>query len=93
MRNLPEVFTIIFQTVSGKKIDQLRECQVFLDTKSHKMLRPSQTRWLSLQVIFILNIYYRGNCEFVDYFQTVVDRILENGDALILVFTEFKQFE
>lgn len=37
---------------SSKRIEELAEYQVFVDLKPHKMLRPSQTRWLSLQVSF-----------------------------------------
>lgn len=35
---------------SSKRIDQLKECQVFVQMKPSKMLHPAQTRWLSLQV-------------------------------------------
>lgn len=37
---------------SSKRIEELAECQTFVNLKPHKMLRPSQTRWLSLQVSF-----------------------------------------
>lgn len=36
---------------SAKKIHKFREFQTFLDIKTHKILRPSQTRWLSLNAI------------------------------------------
>lgn len=36
---------------SSKRTAALREFQVFANEKTHKMLHPSQTRWLSLQVI------------------------------------------
>lgn len=36
---------------SAKRIHQFQEFQTFLDIKTHKILRPSQTRWLSLSVI------------------------------------------
>lgn len=34
---------------SSKRIDELRECQVFCQLKPTKLLHPAQTRWLSLQ--------------------------------------------
>nr|XP_023013328.1 uncharacterized protein LOC111503289 [Leptinotarsa decemlineata] len=34
---------------SSKRIDRLKECQVFINMKPHKLLHPAQTRWLSLQ--------------------------------------------
>ncbi|EFA13157.1 Zinc finger protein 862-like Protein [Tribolium castaneum] len=34
---------------STKRILELGECQVFVNEKPHKMLYPSQTRWLSLK--------------------------------------------
>ncbi|XP_011876164.1 PREDICTED: zinc finger MYM-type protein 1-like [Vollenhovia emeryi] len=34
---------------SSKRIEELAEYQSFVDLEPHKMLRPSQTRWLSLQ--------------------------------------------
>lgn len=37
---------------SPKRTNNLEEYQKFLDLKPYKMLRPSQTRWLSLQVSF-----------------------------------------
>jgi hypothetical protein len=36
---------------SSKRQKFLREYQSFLNEKPHKMLRPSQTRWLSLQAV------------------------------------------
>ncbi|XP_056643937.1 uncharacterized protein LOC130449894 [Diorhabda sublineata] len=36
---------------SCKRYVELRVCQVFLDMKPNKLLRPSQTRWLSLQMV------------------------------------------
>lgn len=41
-----------FFSNSSKRLGFLKECQSFLEEKPHKMLHPSQTRWLSLQVIF-----------------------------------------
>lgn len=35
---------------SPKRIEKFEEFQSFLELKPHKMLRPCQTRWLSLQV-------------------------------------------
>lgn len=35
---------------SSKRISELGECQIFANEKPHKMLYPSQTRWLSLKV-------------------------------------------
>ncbi|KAB0790298.1 hypothetical protein PPYR_15369, partial [Photinus pyralis] len=34
---------------SSKRLHQLFECQIYAQEKSHKMLYPSQTRWLSLK--------------------------------------------
>lgn len=51
---------------SSKRQSQFKAFQEFCDTKVHKILRPAQTRWLSLSV--------------------VVDRILEQWDALKLYF-------
>ncbi|XP_050300186.1 LOW QUALITY PROTEIN: uncharacterized protein LOC126738788 [Anthonomus grandis grandis] len=34
---------------SSKRISELKECQIFANEKPHKMLHPSQTRWLSLK--------------------------------------------
>ncbi|KAB0790539.1 hypothetical protein PPYR_15060 [Photinus pyralis] len=36
---------------SSKRLNELKECQVFANEKPHKILRPSQTRWLSLQAV------------------------------------------
>lgn len=52
---------------SSKRINTLQEFQTFCELKPHKILRPSETRWLSLQ--------------------HVVDRVLEQYEALILYFT------
>lgn len=35
---------------SSKRIEEFEEFQKFLNLKPHKMLKPSQTRWLSLKV-------------------------------------------
>ncbi|XP_030764914.1 uncharacterized protein LOC115889120 [Sitophilus oryzae] len=40
-----------FFSNSSKRLRFLNECQSFLDEKPHKMLHPSQTRWLSLQEV------------------------------------------
>lgn len=53
---------------SSRRMNNLKEFQVFCDLKPHKILRPSATRWLSLQ--------------------QVVDRVLEQYNALILYFTD-----
>lgn len=45
---------------SSKRLSELRECQVFAQETPHKLLYPSQTRWLSLKVYnitVILNLY------------------------------------
>lgn len=39
---------------SSKRINELKECQIFAEEKPHLMLYPSQTRWLSRQVILFL---------------------------------------
>jgi hypothetical protein len=39
---------------SSKRSDELKECQIFCEEKPGKMLHPSQTRWLSLQVIQLI---------------------------------------
>nr|XP_015839922.1 PREDICTED: uncharacterized protein LOC107398880 [Tribolium castaneum] len=36
---------------SSKRQESFEECQIFLEMKPHKMLKPSQTRWLSLQAV------------------------------------------
>ncbi|CAH0551119.1 unnamed protein product [Brassicogethes aeneus] len=53
---------------SSKRNNALKEFQVFCELKPHKILRLSETRWLSLQ--------------------QVVDRVLEQYNALTLYFTE-----
>lgn len=53
---------------SSKRIESLKEFQDFVQLKNHKMLKPSQTRWLS--------------------FQSCIDRILEQWNALTLFFAE-----
>lgn len=53
---------------SSKRQSQLKAFQEFCDTKIHKILRPAQTRWLSLS--------------------SVVNRILEQWDALALYFDD-----
>lgn len=40
-----------FFSNSSKRCHNLKECQGFIDEKPRKMLKLSQTRWLSLQVI------------------------------------------
>ncbi|CAH1099060.1 unnamed protein product [Psylliodes chrysocephalus] len=37
---------------SPRRIDEFEEYQKFLQLKPHKLLRPAQTRWLSLQISF-----------------------------------------
>lgn len=54
-------------STSANRFSALTEFQEFCDFKPHKLLRPSQTRWLSLQ--------------------QVVDRTIEQYDALMLYFT------
>jgi len=56
-----------FFSHSSKRQSQLVEFQQFLNIDVHKILHPSQTRWLSLA--------------------SVVDRLLEQWDALKLFFT------
>lgn len=60
---------------SSVRLNHLKECQVFLNIKPHKILKLCQTRWLSLQ--------------------SVVNRIVEQYDPLILFFTNesFKRFK
>lgn len=36
---------------SCKRIDSFKEYQLFTETQPHRILRPSQTRWLSLQLV------------------------------------------
>lgn len=54
---------------SSKRLSELRECQVFAEEKPHKLLYPSQTRWLSLKVrinnseiLIIIIITFIGSC-------------------------------
>lgn len=56
-----EAYITIFRiAVINSRIKELTECQTFVNLKPHKMLRPSQTRWLSLQVSFrFYNNYIR----------------------------------
>lgn len=35
---------------SSKRGEELKEFEMFIELKPHKLLRPNQTRWLSLQV-------------------------------------------
>lgn len=56
-----------FFSHSSKRQSQLVEFQQFLNIDVHKILHPSQIRWLSLA--------------------SVVDRLLEQWDALKLFFT------
>lgn len=53
---------------SSKRQSEFRDFQIFTETDIHKLLRPAQTRWLSLT--------------------TVVDRILEQWQALRLYFDD-----
>ncbi|XP_071578641.1 uncharacterized protein [Temnothorax nylanderi] len=46
----------------------LEECQIFLNEKPHKILKPSQTRWLSLEVSFIFELKKLFICLFVYLF-------------------------
>lgn len=39
---------------SSKRSEELKECQIFAEEKPTKILRPCQTRWLSLKVIMLL---------------------------------------
>lgn len=52
---------------SSNRLKDLKKCQMFAKIEPHKMLKLSQTRWLSLQM--------------------VVNRILEQWNALLLFFT------
>lgn len=72
---------------SSKRAEKLKEFQAFIELKPHKLLRPNQTRWLSLQVVYFCCIFFLY-CDVYNYnFQAAVDRLLENWDALILFFT------
>lgn len=54
-----------FFSNSSNRCKLLTECQQFLHEKPHKMLRPSQTRWLSLEVNFELmnlGLLHSGYC-------------------------------
>jgi hypothetical protein len=42
---------------SSKRSSELKECQIFCEEKPSKMLYPSQTRWLSLQVTILVLTY------------------------------------
>jgi len=43
---IKEIYT--YMKYSFKRQSQFSEFQIFVDTKPHKMLQPSQTQWLSL---------------------------------------------
>lgn len=51
-RNLEDFIRNIYNYFahSSKRCEALQEFQLFLDLKPHKLLHPSQTRWLSLEV-------------------------------------------
>lgn len=57
-----------FLNSSSKRLCELEHFQSFLSLDPHRMLHPSQTRWLSLSA--------------------VIERILEQWDALRLYFTD-----
>lgn len=42
---------VIYFAHSSKRIGELKEYQIFANLKPHKLLKPSQTRWLSSQVV------------------------------------------
>ncbi|XP_029669925.1 uncharacterized protein LOC115239507 [Formica exsecta] len=70
---------------SSKRKSNLEEYQKFLDLKPYKMLRPSQTRWLSLQAVVdrVLLLWdsftlYFTNAVFEEDKLHVTDAILNN---------------
>lgn len=52
-RSLEEFIRNIYNyfSNSSKRLEKLKQYQIFVNLKPHKMLHPAQTRWLSLQVI------------------------------------------
>lgn len=55
-RSLEDLIRSIYNyfSHSSNRSAKLREFQVFVQLKPHKILHPSQTRWLSLQVSFFI---------------------------------------
>lgn len=67
---------------SSKRMADLVQFQVFVQEKVHKMLKVSQTRWLSLIVSYLfLYIFFK-----YFLFQNVVERIIEHWSSLTLYF-------
>nr|CAH7717430.1 unnamed protein product [Callosobruchus chinensis] len=61
-----DIFT--YMQYSFKRFTEFKEFQIFLNLKPHKLLQPSQTRWLSLSAVIIrvleqydaLKLYFQG---------------------------------
>lgn len=88
-----------FTTCSSKRQAQLLRVQAFLDVKSHKMLHPSQTRWLSLAAVVCrileqwnaLKLFFTNMCfsERIVSAQEILDYI---SDPIVKLFYLFLQW-
>ncbi|XP_050298659.1 uncharacterized protein LOC126737704 [Anthonomus grandis grandis] len=70
---------------SAKRIADFEQFQFFIDLKPHKMLRPSQTRWLSLQAVVdrVLTVWEALKLYFTNFiFETKIDSLHVDGILL-----------
>ncbi|XP_066990850.1 zinc finger protein 862-like [Macrobrachium rosenbergii] len=84
---------------SPKRTSELKEFQIFVDIKPHKLLHPSQTRWLSLHMVvsrlleqFEALILYFTNAVWEDRIlaaQSILDNLKDPRNRLYLEFLDF----
>lgn len=91
--------TYNFFSNSPKRIESLKEFQNFTNTKIHKLLHPSQTRWLSLEsaVVRLLEQYdslilFFTDTLFTERLLTAEAILTRLKDPLTKCFLEFLEF-
>lgn len=84
---------------SPKRLSELKEFQEFVKVKPHKLLHPSQTRWLSLQAVVsrLLEQYHALQLYFRDAVfshrilaaETILEKLNDPTNKMYLQFLEF----
>ena len=84
---------------SPKQLSELKEFQEFVNVKPHKLLHPSQTRWLSLQAVVsrlleqydALQLYFTGAAlsERILAAESILNKLRDPANKLYLQFLEF----
>lgn len=84
---------------SPKRLSELKEFQEFVKVKPHKLLHPSQTRWLSLQAVVsrlleqydALQLYFTSAAlsDRILAAESILDKLKDPANKLYLQFLEF----